>query len=93
MSYSFSVRAATRPEIGEKVCTELDSVVAAQAIHAADRGPALNAAFAFIDLLPIPTDQQDYYVSVSGSVGWIEGNVITSAGVSVSARLADKEKT
>ena len=90
MSYSFSARGATRAEIGEKVCTELDKVVASQPIHAADSGAALNAAISFINLLTKTTDKQDYYVSVSGSVGWTDGNVITSASVNVGASLIAK---
>jgi|HubBroStandDraft_6_1064221.scaffolds.fasta_scaffold00056_5 hypothetical protein len=92
MSYSFSVRAATRAQVGDRVCEELDKVVAAQPIHSADSGPVLNAASSFLDLLPAPSDRQDYYISISGSVGWTNNNVITAASVSVSASLVAKEK-
>lgn len=90
MSYSFNARATTRAEIGEKVCTELDKVVESQPIHAADSGLALNTALGMINLLPKPSYQQDYSVSVSGWVGWTDGNVITSANVNVSVALVDK---
>ena len=97
MSYSFVARGATKSEVIEKIIAEFDIVVATQPIHAADRDQAQAAAQAFLDVLPSGVDERDFYVSVSGSVGW-NGNfgvdhVLTSAGVSVSASLIVKEKT
>ena len=93
MSYSFAVRGTTKAEALTKLGQELDKVVVAQPIHSADRQQAYAAAEAFLEIIP-PTEGQDFYISVSGSVGWTgDGNsrVITSAGVSVSASLTTKE--
>jgi hypothetical protein len=92
MSYSFSVRGATRLEVTRKIAAELDTVVASQPIHSADRSQALAAAEAFIAVLRDASDQQDYSVSVSGTIGYTGNSVITSASVSVSVSLVAKEK-
>jgi hypothetical protein len=91
MSYSFVARAATREDVRQKLAAELDAVVAAQPIHAADREQALKAARSFLAILPEASKEQDFYVSVSGSVGWTDGNVITAASVNVAASLVRKE--
>jgi regulator of protease activity HflC (stomatin/prohibitin superfamily) len=92
MSYSFGVRAATKAEVAEKIAAELDKVVAAQPVHAADRAQAQAAAEAFLGILPEKPTDQDFYVSVSGSVSWKADKVLTSAGVNISASLSAKEK-
>ena len=98
MSYSFSVRGATKAEAIEKVAAELNKVVASQPIHAADSVQAQAAAEAFLNVIPSNVDGEGFYVSVSGSVGW-SGNLgtpectITSASVNVSASLITKETT
>lgn len=98
MSYSFSVRGATKAEVIGKVSVELDKVVTSQPIHSADRAQAQAAAEAFVAIIPADAGDKDFYVSVNGSVGW-NGNlgaancVITSASVGVSASLVAKEKT
>jgi len=96
MSYSFSVRGATKAEVIEKIGAELNKVVLSQPIHAADRVQAQAAAEAFLGVIPGKSDNQDFYISVSGSVGWngilgTADQVLTSAGVSVSANLVAKE--
>jgi hypothetical protein len=95
MSYSFSVRGATKAEVTAKVSAELDKVVATQPIHSADRAQAQAAAEAFVAIVPDNADGKDFYVSVSGSVGW-SGNlgvdsVVTSASVNVGALLIAKD--
>jgi hypothetical protein len=96
MSYSFSARAATKPEVIAKVAAQFDAVVAAQPVHSADRAQAQAAAEAFLGVLPDAADGRDFYVSVSGSVGW-NGNlgeadhVLTAAGVNVSASFLASE--
>ncbi len=95
MSYSFTVRAPTKADALARVTTELIDVVARQPIHTADCEQAKAAAEAFLDILPEANDKQDFYLSVSGSVGW-RGSpgtpeyALTSAGVSVSASFANK---
>lgn len=91
MSYSFSVRGATKAIALQNVVAQLDEVVAAQPIHAADRSQAQAAAIAFLALVPDDAGDQDFFVSVHGSVGWQGDNVIISASVGVSAYLVAKE--
>lgn len=96
MSYSFHVRETSVENATSKVSEELDKVVAAQPIHTADRDAALKAVETFLSLLP-GAPGQDFYVSVSGSLGWT-GNlgtadqVITSASVNVSTSLVAKKQ-
>jgi len=90
MSYNFSVRGANRAEVLERVGLELDKVKDAQPMHAHDRDQALAAAKAFIEILPDSLEGHEIQVYMHGSVGWHQGraeepNVITGAGVGVSA--------
>src|SRR6266566_4997251 len=98
MSYSFSARGATKAEVMQKVTVELDKVVANQSSHSADRAQAQAAAEAFLGVIPADAGDKDFYISVSGSVGWngllgAADYVVTSASVNVSACLVAKEKT
>ncbi len=96
MSYSFSARGATKVDVTAKISAELDKVVASQPIHSADRAQAQAAAEAFLAIIPDSAGDKDFCVSVSGSVGWsgmagTADQVLTSAGVSVSAYMIAKE--
>lgn len=90
MSYSFSVRAATKAEASEKVAAELASVVASQPVHEADSKQAQAAADGFIGVIR-DDETQDILVSVSGSVSWSGASDINSASVNVNAYLAAKQ--
>ncbi|MEO8804625.1 MAG: hypothetical protein ABI433_00970 [Burkholderiaceae bacterium] len=94
MSYSFSVRAATKAELKVKIAAELDKVVAGQPAHARDRVQAQAAADAFVDVIDAD-ETRDVVVTVNGSVSgqWQPDNTLTSlsgASVSISAALATK---
>lgn len=97
MSYSFSKRASTKAILMGLVIAELDNVVAAQPVHAADRAQAQAATEAFLDIVPDADETQDYYVSVSGSVAykWDSTNSkiesVTGASINVNASLVAKE--
>jgi hypothetical protein len=91
MSYSFSKRAATKPELLEKVVAELENIVAQQSIHSADRAQALLTAETFLAIVPEADDTQDYFISMHGSVSWKDGNVVIAASVGVSVSLVVKE--
>ena len=69
MSYSFDFTVATKAEAKERVAAELDAVVSVQPVHNQDRGAALAAAHAFIDLLA-DDDSKGVRVNVHGSVMW-----------------------
>ncbi|MGJ0508923.1 MAG: hypothetical protein ACR652_17705 [Methylocystis sp.] len=89
MSYSFTVRAASKAEANQKVADELANVVASQPVHEADRDQAQAAATAFIGLLRFD-ETQDISVSVNGSVWSVDGG-LNSAGIGVSVSLVPKE--
>lgn len=89
MSYSFAVKAASKAEAKQLVAAELDSVLASQPIHEADRQSAEAAAGAFIDLLR-DDDGLDVLVSVHGSV-YVPDAGLQSASVGVSAQLVARE--
>jgi hypothetical protein len=92
MSYSFSVRGATKAQAKEKVAAELAKVVAGQPIHARDQAQAQAAADAFVDLLA-DDDAKDVVVSVNGSVSWSSDVTapLTAASVGAGAYLANRE--
>lgn len=90
MSYSFNARAATKAQVMEKVSAELEKIVAQQPIHSIDRWKAYETATEFLAMLPDEAGEKDFCVSVSGSLGWTEGNIVTSASVNVGASLVAK---
>lgn len=90
MSYSFSVRAATKAAAKAAVAAQFDSMVHVQPVHAADRPMAQAAAGAFVDLLH-EDESKDVIVCVSGSLGWQGEGQFTSTNVSASAYLTIKE--
>lgn len=94
MSYSFTVRAATKTQAKGKVAAEFEKVASAQVCHERDKQQALAAANAFIDLL-VEDESLDVVVSMHGSLTghWTGSDAthITGASVSVNAGLASKE--
>ena len=96
MSYSFSVRGATREEAIAAVGAKLAEVVASQRIHAADAGWAQDAAKDYLSVLTDAPEGKDFCVQVSGSLSWdgmlgSADQVITGASVNVSVRFVAKE--
>lgn len=90
MSYSFTVRAATKAIALQLVASNLDKVVADQPSHAADRDQALAAATAFVGMVA-DDESRDVVVSVNGWLSWNNPGTFTGACVGVSASLANKE--
>jgi len=88
MSYSFSVRAASKADALVEVAAELDKVVVGQPTHASDRQAAEDAVKAFVAVVRDPGEGEYLGVSVSGSLSWQEDNVFTGASVNVSAYVA-----
>ena len=93
MSYSFSVRAASKAEAKTKAAAEFAKVLESQPSHVVDLAHAATAADAFIDVLP-DDDGRDVILSCSGSVGWRGtwgvDHAVLSAGCSVYASLVDR---
>ncbi len=69
MSYSFSVKAATKEEAKEGVAKQIEQVAASQPIHAKDLPSAQAAAGAFIDILDHEVGKE-ISLSMSGSVSY-----------------------
>ena len=94
MSYSFTVRAATKAEAKLKVAVELDKVVEHQPVHATDRDQAMTVATAFVDMLAEAGEKQDIVVSVNGWLSWSgetpSGTGFSGSCVGVSASVTAK---
>jgi len=94
MSYSFTVRAATKEDAKAQASAKYAEVLQAQPSHATDMAAAEAAAFTVIDLLPAAADR-DVVVNCSGSVGWrgVWGadHEVTGLAISVGAHLVNRE--
>lgn len=89
MSYSFNVKALTKAVALQLVAAKLDEVVAQQPVHAADRQQALDAATAFVGLLP-EDETREVVVSVSGYLSgqWSGSDLAQLSGASVSVNAS-----
>ncbi len=92
MSYSFTVRAATKAEASLKVADEFAKIVVSQPTHEADQKQAQAVADAFINILE-DVEDKDISVSMSGSLGWngVNPTTFTRASVNINASLVIKE--
>lgn len=90
MSYSFTVKAATKAEAKQAVADRFDEVVLGQSVHKVDRDAALAAAGAFVDMLAEPKENDEYQVMINGSLSWSSENVYTGANVNIQAYLRSK---
>ena len=70
MSYSCGARGATRVEVIDAISKQLEDVLISQPVHAADIETAQVAALAYLAALPDADDDQDYRISMFGSVSW-----------------------
>lgn len=93
MSYSFSVTASTKAEATGKIREQFDAVVVAQPSHAADREAAVVAAQRLVRLLAEPSDGDEVYVSMNGSLGWISDapEQFMHANVTINTSLRKKD--
>lgn len=94
MSYSVSVRAATKAESLAAVAAKFDAdVVAHQPSHKMDRDLVLSTATAAVNLLA-DDETKDVQISLGGSVGWVGGEVpstLTGVNISVGAFLVTRQ--
>lgn len=89
MSYSFSVKGASKAEVEILVRDQLVGVVTGQPVHKADCDQAQAAVESFLRILP-DDDTKDYGASVSGWLSWDlkDGKEsFTGANVNVSVGL------
>jgi hypothetical protein len=90
MSYSFSITASSKDDAIGKVDAEFDKVVDSQPTHRADRDIAQDALEHILQVLINPSDNENVYVSCSGSISWREENAFTGVSVNVSASVRAK---
>lgn len=90
MSYSFTVRGATKAAALAAVQAQMQAVVDQSPAHQADAAQAIEAATAFVGVLP-DDDSKDVVVMLAGSMaGRWAGNTlerISSAHLTLSASL------
>ncbi len=96
MSYSFTVRAATKAEALFKVAAEIEKIAASQPSHEIDKAHAVSLAESFAGFID-DTEGMDVVIALHGSLGWQgtwggdDGVVITSASVGVNAYLVKRD--
>lgn len=94
MSYSFTIRAATKEQAKQVFKERFEFETARQPAHNTEKQQALSAVNAFIDLLDEDLNQ-DVVVNVYGSVigTWSEDHhsSVRGANIGISAHLAIKE--
>lgn len=69
MSYSFTVKAATKAEVLAAVAVEMDKVIASQPVHAADKDLVLAHAATVVGFLP-DDPSRDISVGCNGYLSW-----------------------
>lgn len=94
MSYSFTVRAATKQEAKAKVREEFLKVVTDQVCHRRDCDDAVVAAYHFIDLLT-DNGSKDVFVQMCGSLngvwsGSADVTRIEGASININAAMVAK---
>jgi len=92
MSFSFQVRAADKDALREAISVELDKVVAAQPVHAADKPLVAVVAGAYLDLIGYD-ESQDLVAHVNGSITVTDGKGVSQANVGVSVYYMPRETT
>lgn len=92
MSYSLSVSGETKDEVKQKLAESFDAMIAGQPTHAKDRDAALAAAGALVDLLDEPAPDQEYQVSIYGSLSWQGLNPTVFVGASLSTTAGFRVK-
>ena len=96
MSFSFTVRAATKADALSKLVAEMERVAAAQPSHEIDKAHVVSLAESYAGFVD-DEEGKDFVIAMSGSLGWRgtwggdDGVVITSAQVSVNACLLARD--
>lgn len=81
MSYSFSVKAATKEEAKTGVSAKFDEIVASQPSHKVDRDAVVAVTGAFIDAVAEPSESEEITVMLNGSLSWRGEGDYTAAEV------------
>jgi len=83
MSYSFSVKAATKAEAIKLANDQFDGVLAGQPVHTVDMPAAREATAAFTNLL-MDDPNCDVGLSINGSV-WTTSEGLRQASININA--------
>jgi hypothetical protein len=83
MSYSFAIRAATLAAASQAITAKLDDVVAAQPVHARDRGLALETAMNMLGQCAAPEENEEWSISVAGSCHGMAGHPFEGIALSI----------
>jgi hypothetical protein len=86
VSYSFSVKGATKAEVIQAANDQFDKVVNGQPVHAADMPAAMTAAQGFVNTL-MDDANCDTTLSVSGSV-YSTSEGVRQASISINAQFS-----
>ena len=84
MSYSFSVRGASKEEAWDLARSALEKIIISQPVHTRDKLVALTHVTSLCALIVDPDAFQDVIISMNGSVSW---NDKALTGVSSSANV------
>jgi len=93
VSYSFSVKGASKSEVQTLVREQLASVVSSQPPHKADSEQAQATVDSFLAILP-DDDSKDFGASVSGWLSWnlVDGKEeFTGANVNVTVGIQQRK--
>lgn len=87
MSYSLSVKGASKHEAKNAVAAKMREIAEQQPVHVVDEGQAKVHAWNLIDLLPDPAEDQEIVVTMSGyiSAEWKNGVAEKITGVNAMA--------
>ena len=87
MSYSFTKAAPNKQDLMELVKEQLVVITEGQPIHSQDARQAEEAIRSYVDILPDPVEGEEVQVSVHGSVGWRNGDLVVQADIGISAYI------
>jgi hypothetical protein len=87
MSYSISRKGASKALALAALAVAFDEVVASQPVHAKDKEAALKQAEVVSTLIEEPSEGEEVYVSLSGSLSWREEGKFTNASINAYAAV------
>lgn len=89
MSYSFTIRAATKAEAKSLIAAKVAEIAHQQPVHATDHDQIVANAHAIVDLLPENVEGREIAATVNGYVSgtWDNEQLTELTQVSISANI------